>query len=93
MFLKQLAFSSVMETVQINVPLLGEFDLYTVYLHFFFNHINPIWVGFLGVRFEVGGGGKITGPPPYLKLVGIMLEASNLASKYKLICIFRKYTV
>ena len=34
-------------------------------------------MGFLGVRFEVGGGVKL--PPPCLKLVRIMLEASNLA--------------
>ena len=51
------------------------------------------WVGFLGVRFEVGGGrgggGKIT---PRLKLVKIMLETSNLAHKYTPICSFRKYT-
>ena len=47
-----------------------------------------IWVGYLGVRFEVGGGGEL----PRLKLVKIMLETSNLARKYKLICSFRKYT-
>ena len=60
------------------------------------NFIQPcaltlIWVGFLGVRFEVGGGDKIT-PPPCLKLVTIMLETSNLARKYTPICGFRKYT-
>ena len=49
--------------------------------------LTPIWVGFLGVRFEVGG--KIT---PCLKLVRIILEISNLARKYKTICSFRKYT-
>ena len=33
------------------------------------------WVGFLGVRSEVdGGGGKITPPPSYLKLSRIMLK-------------------
>ena len=53
--------------------------------------MNPtltlIWMGFLGVRFEVGGGGvKLT----CLKLVRIMLE--TLARKYTPICSFRKYT-
>ena len=35
------------------------------------------WVGFLGVRSEVdggGGGGKIISPPSYLKLSRIMLK-------------------
>ena len=50
-----------------------------------------MWVGFLGVRFEVGGGGgKIT---PCLKPVTITLETSNLARKYTPICSFRKYTI
>ena len=56
------------------------------------NKINPNLGGlFRGlVCFEVGGGGcKIT---PYLKLVRIMLETSNLACKYTDICSFRKYT-
>ena len=35
MFLTQKVFAGVMETVQTNVPLLGDFDLYTPYLHFF----------------------------------------------------------
>ena len=35
MFLTQRDFVSVMETVQINVPLLGNFEFYTNYLHFF----------------------------------------------------------
>ena len=35
MFLTQRVFASVMETVQINIPLLGDFDLYKGYLHFF----------------------------------------------------------
>ena len=59
------------------------------------SNLNLIWVDFLGVRFEVGGGGKITlSPllPPCLKLVRIMLETSNLARKYTPICSFRKYT-
>ena len=47
-----------------------------------------IRVGFLVVRFEVGGGKVI----PCLKLVRIMPETSNLARKYTLICSFRKYT-
>ena len=50
--------------------------------------LTLIWVGFLGVHFE-GGGGKIT---PCLKPVRIMLETSNLARKYTPICSFRKYT-
>ena len=53
--------------------------------------LTLIWVGFLGVRFEVGEGrgGKIT---PCLKPVRIMLEASDLAHRYSPICSFRKYT-
>ena len=40
-------------------------------------------MGFLGVRFEVGGGGgKITPAPSCLKLIRIMLDASHLARKY-----------
>ena len=36
------------------------------------NTLTLIWVGFLGVRFEVeGGGGKIT---PCLKLIRVTLE-------------------
>ena len=35
MFLTQADFPSVMVTVQINVPLLGNFEFYTGYLHFF----------------------------------------------------------
>ena len=62
-------------------------------------------MGFLGVRFEVGGsggfvlrwgggggGGGGVKLPPCLKLVRIMLETSNLARKYTPICSFRKYT-
>ena len=41
--------------------------------------LTLIWVGFLGVHFEGGGGVKL---PPSLKLVRIMLETSNLARKY-----------
>ena len=52
--------------------------------------LTLIWVGFLGVRFEVGGEGvKLL---PCLKLVKIMLETLNLTRKYTLICSFRKYT-
>ena len=47
-----------------------------------------IWMGLLGVRFEVGGC-KIT---PCLKLVRIMLETWNLGRKCTHICSFRKYT-
>ena len=45
--------------------------------------LTLIWVGFLGVRFEVGEGGvKLTPPPPlYPKLVRIMLETWNLVRK------------
>ena len=35
MCLTQRDFASVMETVQINVPLLGNFDYYTNYFYFF----------------------------------------------------------
>ena len=47
------------------------------------DYLTLIWVGFLGIRFEVGGG-KITclPPPRCLKLVRIMLATSNLAGKY-----------
>ena len=42
--------------------------------------LTLIWVGFLGVRFEVVGEGEITPPHPHppacLKLVRIMLETS-----------------
>ena len=51
--------------------------------------LTLIWVGFLRVRFEVGGGGKIT-PHPSVKLVRIMLETSNLAPKCTNICSFTK---
>ena len=53
-------------------------------------HLTLIWVGFLEVRFEVGGGGKIT--LFVLKLVRILLETWNLARKYARICRLRKYT-
>ena len=54
-----------------------------------------IWADFLEVRLEWE---KISPPPPpsatppFLKLVRIMLETSNLARKYTPICSFRKYT-
>ena len=41
------------------------------------SYVTLIWVGFLGVRFEMGG--KIS---PCLKLVRIMLETWNLVRKY-----------
>ena len=54
--------------------------------------LTLIWVGFLGVRFEVGG--TIIPPPPsYLKLVKVMLETWNLICKCTHICSFRKYTL
>ena len=55
--------------------------------------LTLIWVGFLGLRFEVCLGGEAVGvklhppthppthPPPCLKLVRIMLETSYLARK------------
>ena len=50
--------------------------------------LTLIWVGFLGVCFEVGWrGGKIT---PFLKLIRIMLETWNLARKYTRIFSFTK---
>ena len=51
--------------------------------------LTLIWVGFLGVRFEVGGRGKTI---PCLKGVRIMLETWNLARKCTLIYSFGKYT-
>ena len=67
----------------------------TVLTCYFDNILTLIWVGFLGVRFEVGcvcvgvwgggrGGGKFPPPPPppRLKLATIMLKTSNLARKY-----------
>ena len=56
--------------------------LYTKILEIFWRFrklmLTLIWVGFLGVRFEVERGDKIT---HCLKLVRILLEASNLARK------------
>ena len=49
-----------------------------------------MWVGFLGVHCEVGGG-KVAPTHPCLKPVRIMLKASNLARKYTPIFSFRKY--
>ena len=54
--------------------------------------LTLIWVGFLGVGFEVGRGGGELPPPPYIKLVKIMPETSNLARKYTHLCSFREYT-
>ena len=51
--------------------------------------LTLIWVGSLGVFFEGEGGVKL---PHSLKLVRIVLETSNLASNYTLVCSFRKYT-
>ena len=53
--------------------------------------LTLIWVGFLGVRFEVGRGGKGGKITPCLKLVRIMQETSSLARKYTHIFSFRKY--
>ena len=47
MFLTQRVFASVMETVQINIPLLGDFDLYKGYLHFFQSYLNCLIFSFL----------------------------------------------
>ena len=58
-------------------------------------NLTIINVGFLRVRFAVGGGqAKITLLPflPCLKLVRIMLEIWNLVRKYTRILSFRKYT-
>ena len=55
-------------------------------------YLNLIWVGFLGVCFEAGRNGRVK-LSPSLKLVRIMLETSNLASKYTHICSLRKYTL
>ena len=38
------------------------------------------------------GEGGVVKLPTCLKLIGIMLETSNLARKYRHICSFRKYT-
>ena len=53
------------------------------------NIINPNLGGLFRGLFWEGGGVKL---PPYLKLVRITLETSNLARKYTPICSFRKYT-
>ena len=72
---------------------LNWFLLFFVILDFVFYFIlTLIWVGFLGVRFEVGRGGTTPPPPPRLKVVRIMLESWNLARNYTAICSFRKYT-
>ena len=55
-------------------------------LKYYFSN-KEIWVGFLGVRFEVGG--ETT---PCLKLVRYMLETSNLARQYTHIYSLTKYT-
>ena len=47
-----------------------------------------IWMGFLGVRFVVGGGWGWC----WLKLVRIVLETWNVICKYTYICSFRKNT-
>ena len=47
MFLTQRVFASVMETVQINVPLLDDFELYEEYLHFFQSYLNCLIFSFL----------------------------------------------
>ena len=53
--------------------------------------VNPnLGRNFRGSFQGSGGGGKIT--PPSLKLVRIMLEASNLACKYTHIFNLRNYT-
>ena len=57
--------------------------------------LTLIWVGFLGVRFEVvvGGGGGDGGKIILrLKPIRITLETSNVARRYRPIRSFRKYT-
>ena len=55
-------------------------------------NVTLTWVGSLRVRFEVKGlEGRGIKLLPSLKLVGIMLETSNLVRKYIHICNFRKY--
>ena len=56
------------------------------------SYLTLVWVGFLEVRFEVGGIKLPPPPPACLKPVRIMLETSNLARKCTLICSFIKYT-
>ena len=53
--------------------------------------LTLIWVDFLGVLFEMEGGGGVK-LPPCLRLVKITLETSNLTRKYKHIFSFRKDT-
>ena len=62
--------------------------------HFTSLVLTLICVGFLWVRFEVGGGMvKLPLPPPrYLKFVRIMLETSHLTREYTHVCSFIKYT-
>ena len=50
--------------------------------------LTLIWVGFLGLRFEMGGG-EVELPPPPPRPV---LETSNLPHKYTHRCSVRKYT-
>ena len=57
---------------------------------FMTHFLTLMWMGFLGVCFEVEGGGQIS--PHCLKLVRTMLETSNLARTYTPICRFRRYT-
>ena len=52
--------------------------------------LTLMWVGFLGVVFEVGRGGR-GNYPLRLKLVRVKLETSNLGRKCTPIFSFRKY--
>ena len=54
------------------------------------SRLTLIWVGSLRLHFEVREGER--GLPSSLKIVRVMLETSNLARKFKLLCSFRKYT-
>ena len=53
-----------------------------------------IWVGFVGVHFEVcaEGGVWVIKTTPCLKLVRIMLETWKLVRKYTHVCSFRNYS-
>ena len=53
--------------------------------------LTLIWLGFLGILFEVGSGDIPS--RLCLKLVRIMLETSNLARKYTPICSFADVSI
>ena len=74
-FKELMLFDTVRREYQEKVKLNNKIvSVHEINNHFY---LNPIWLGSLGVRFEVGGV-KL----PRLKLVRIMLETWHLVRKY-----------